>query len=132
MKSVHSNRCGGILCNDRRGLRSCSQIVMQSIATFETGCTLQWKQCIRNQTLNRQHTNPLIQTCLVFPTQMRVETLEDVLSFFNQNSNGIKSMKQAAGSHRSDGGQQSLDPVGQQLGTEQVVTEKLLTKSRIR
>ena len=59
------------------------------------------------------------------------ETWEDVLAFFDKNSNGMKRTKQAVGSHESDNAQQSLDPVGQQVVREQVVTEQVSTKSPV-
>ena len=118
-----------ILIKKGRGVRGRGRRVMQKIATFEPSCTLDWKRLGHNQILNRRKTNPVIQTSLVYPTQICGETWEDVLACFEKNSNGIKSMKLAAGSRQSDVAQQSLDPVGQQVVREQVVTEQVSTKS---
>ena len=50
------------------------------------------------------------------------ETWEDLFAFFNKNSNVIKGVEQAAGIPQSDVGHQSLDPVGRQVVSAQVLT----------
>ena len=61
----------------------------------------------------------------------RAQAREDLFAFFNKNCFVPKSTKESAGSPQPDVGQQSLDPVGHPVDSEQVVTEQILTKSLV-
>ena len=61
----------------------------------------------------------------------RAQAREDLFAFFNENCFVPKRTKESAGSPQPDVGQQSLDPVGHPVDSEQVVTEQILTKSLV-
>ena len=61
----------------------------------------------------------------------RAQAREDLFAFFNKNCFVPKSTKESTGSHQPDVAQQSLDPVGHPVDSEQVVTEQILTKSLV-
>ena len=59
------------------------------------------------------------------------ETWDDVLAFIKENSDAPKRKKQAFGNHQSEAGQQSSDPIGHQVLSEDKVTEHVLSKSLV-